>query len=255
MRSRAGAATIFAAVAMLLSGAVSTAHAVGPPIETLTPKNGEFLPLGIKPSDIRYTCPAFEGNPFADQIIPSYRGYEWRLARTPSVDSDGLLAFNGLADLGDAVSTGEDVCEAYGEPEIGESAVLTRGTYFFQASRSVSVGTREPGPITEFSVGLPKTLPGHVTVYLGCGLGKTTKQSGSCEEGEKIGAFYRSSKNSVYTLCVAFPGGREKCKSEQNAKAGHLYVNKVTVQEPGPVIATWKVLRGPTLHRALALKR
>jgi hypothetical protein len=239
-------------VLLILVGAVPAAQAAGPPIENLAPSSGAFLPLGTALSSIRFTCPEFAGNLFASQIVPPYRGYEWRISTAPTTESEGLLNFENLYTLGDALNTGENECEAYGETQVAN--ILPRGTYFFQAYRR-GVGTYEPGPVTEFSVGLPKTLPGKVKVFLGCGLTKTTKQAGSCKQDEKIGAFYRSSKNSIYEVCARFPSSKELCSEDQEAKAGQLYVNKVTVTEPGPVVVTWKVLRGPTLMRGIVRKR
>jgi hypothetical protein len=78
--------------------------------------------------------------------------------------------------------------------------------------------------------------------YVACGLSENAKPAHMCQKKRDKGAFFRSTKNDVfYTVCVKFPTKRRLCAPKQEAKAGTLYVNKITSNIPGKHKVTWFV--------------
>jgi hypothetical protein len=78
--------------------------------------------------------------------------------------------------------------------------------------------------------------------YVACGLTQKAKPSHVCDKPSKKGAFFRSNDATVhYTVCVKFPGKKNLCQPEQEAKQGQLYVNKISSNIPGRHRVTWFV--------------
>jgi hypothetical protein len=78
--------------------------------------------------------------------------------------------------------------------------------------------------------------------YVACGLSRKASPDHVCPKGSKKGAFFKSLKANVeYTVCVKFPSGKNLCAKAQEAKAGTLYVNKVTSTIPGRHVVSWFV--------------
>ena len=78
--------------------------------------------------------------------------------------------------------------------------------------------------------------------YVACGLSENAKPAHMCQKKRDKGAFFRSTQNDVfYTVCVKFPTKRRLCAPKQEAKAGTLYVNKITTNIPGKHEVTWFV--------------
>ena len=78
--------------------------------------------------------------------------------------------------------------------------------------------------------------------YVACGLSENAKPAHLCQKKRDKGAFFRSIKSDVfYTVCVKFPTKRQLCAPKQEAKAGTLYVNKITSNIPGKHKVTWFV--------------
>jgi ABC-type sugar transport system substrate-binding protein len=78
--------------------------------------------------------------------------------------------------------------------------------------------------------------------YVACGLSENAKPAHLCQKKRDKGAFFRSTKSDVfYTVCVKFPTKRQLCAPKQEAKAGTLYVNKITSNIPGKHKVTWFV--------------
>jgi hypothetical protein len=77
--------------------------------------------------------------------------------------------------------------------------------------------------------------------YAGCSLSRYAPHASSCPHASKVGAFFRSSADVEYEVCVRFPTGRELCAPNQQATAGTLYVNKVTSNIAGRHRVTWSV--------------
>ena len=94
----------------------------------------------------------------------------------------------------------------------------------------------DTGPATVCNTNLPPASPGDVA---GRGPAGANQQNGA---GRDKGAFFRSTTNDVfYTVCVKFPTKRRLCAPKQEAKAGTLYVNKITSNIPGQHKVTWFV--------------
>ena len=93
------------------------------------------------------------------------------------------------------------------------------------------------------SAGTPAEGSGPVfTVYVGCGTEPSTKPSGTCRSGDRLGAFFKSEIGGIpYKVCVSFGGPRPLCTSDQVALAGVLYVDKFRSGYVGPAVATWFV--------------
>lgn len=78
-------------------------------------------------------------------------------------------------------------------------------------------------------------------VYIACGLSKYAPRASSCPHRSKVGAFFRSSQDVEYEVCVQFPTGRQLCSAGQMATANTLYVNKVTTSAVGRHKIIWLV--------------
>lgn len=78
--------------------------------------------------------------------------------------------------------------------------------------------------------------------YVACGVSQTAKAKHKCPKGSKKGAFFESIKADVsYSICVKFPTKKNICAKAQPAKAGTLYVNKITSNIPGKHRVSWFV--------------
>jgi hypothetical protein len=81
--------------------------------------------------------------------------------------------------------------------------------------------------------------PVHYTAYVGCGLSDKARPRHECPHRAKVGVFFKSSREVVYSVCVVFPTGRRACAEGQAAAADTLYVNKVTGNVAGRHKAVW----------------
>jgi hypothetical protein len=86
------------------------------------------------------------------------------------------------------------------------------------------------------------------TAYVACGTGPYASRARSCPHRSRVGAFFRSSVETEYEVCVRFPTGRRRCAGTQIAEAHTLYVNKVTTNIVGRHTVIW-YLPGRTLIR------
>ncbi len=77
--------------------------------------------------------------------------------------------------------------------------------------------------------------------YVGCSTTEQTVPSTACPIGTHPGAFFRSSTDVRYTVCVVFPDGRRLCSSDQVGDAGTLYVNRITSDIVGLHEVSWSV--------------
>ena len=76
---------------------------------------------------------------------------------------------------------------------------------------------------------------------MACGLSQYARPAHECAHRGKVGAFFRSSVATSYTVCVRFPTGRRLCARGQQAEAGVTYVNKVTTSISGWHKVLWYV--------------
>lgn len=81
--------------------------------------------------------------------------------------------------------------------------------------------------------------PAHYTAYVACGLSDKARPRHECPHRAKVGVFFKSSREVVYSVCVVFPTSRRACAKEQTAAAGTLYVNKVTGNVSGRHKVVW----------------
>jgi hypothetical protein len=94
-----------------------------------------------------------------------------------------------------------------------------------------------PAPVPV--VPLPEEEPLQLTAYIACGLSQYAAPARECPHRGKVGAFFKSNREILYTICITFPGGRRLCAYEQLAQAGTLYVNKVTTSTTGRHKVVW----------------
>lgn len=91
-----------------------------------------------------------------------------------------------------------------------------------------------PAPAPE-----PPSEPPYLTAYVACGLSRGAPQARECAHRSNVGAFFKSTQDLTYTVCVVFPTRRRLCSENQVAQAGTLYVNKVTTSITGWHKITW----------------
>lgn len=85
----------------------------------------------------------------------------------------------------------------------------------------------------------PVEEPPRLRAYVACGLSQVARPARECPRRRKIGAFFESSQEVAYAVCVVFPLGRRLCANEQVAQAGTLYVSKVTTNAIGRHKVIW----------------
>lgn len=85
----------------------------------------------------------------------------------------------------------------------------------------------------------PIEEPPRLRAYTACGLSQYARPSRECPRRRNIGAFFESSHEVTYAVCVVFPLGRRLCANEQLAQAGTLYVNKLTSNAIGRHKVIW----------------
>lgn len=79
--------------------------------------------------------------------------------------------------------------------------------------------------------------------YIACSLSRWAPRMHVCPHRGPVGAFFQSSVDTYYTVCVRFPARRRRflCARHQQAKAGVFYVNKITGGIRGVYTVTWYV--------------
>jgi hypothetical protein len=75
--------------------------------------------------------------------------------------------------------------------------------------------------------------------YVACGLSQRSRPAHECAHRSKLGAFFRSTVATTYTVCIRFPTNRRLCARGQQAEAGVTYVNKLTSSIVGWHKVTW----------------
>lgn len=75
--------------------------------------------------------------------------------------------------------------------------------------------------------------------YVGCGTTASTAPSHECELGDAVGAFFESSEEVEFDVCVEFPNEEVLCAEEQRAEAGVLYVNEIETELAGTHHVFW----------------
>ncbi len=210
-------------------------HAVAePPIENLAPPNGaniESAPNAPASVPVEFTCA-----PYSDFTTVSQQQFV-KFATSPELGPDGTLAqaFTIHVDYQvEPVDAQQTRCRA----------VLPQAppgqTFYWQVIRVEA--TFVPGPVWGFNMAFPSKLSRKkVKVYVACGLTKRARRAKRCPHKATVGAFFRSTVDTHYTICVRFPSHKTLCATNQAATGGTLYVNKVASRRPGKYRVTWFV--------------
>lgn len=77
--------------------------------------------------------------------------------------------------------------------------------------------------------------------YVGCNRSGAAPSARRCRWGSRPGAFFESSQEVTYTVCVRFPTSRRFCAGPQVAEANTLYVNAITTRVFGRHDVIWTV--------------
>lgn len=104
-----------------------------------------------------------------------------------------------------------------------------------------SYGTPAPPPPPPAPEEPPEEARPSIRVYVACGLGKNAPPARECPHRSRVGAFFRSSLATTYTVCVKFPTNKRLCARGQEAEAGVTYVNKITTSITGWHKVLWYV--------------
>lgn len=100
---------------------------------------------------------------------------------------------------------------------------------------------RRPQPVTVPPPVPAPPPPPSFRAYVACGVNVATRRASSCARRQPKGAFFSSSQDVTYTVCVRYPSRRELCARNQLANAGTTYVNRITSSVPGSHRVTWTV--------------
>jgi len=94
-----------------------------------------------------------------------------------------------------------------------------------------------PAPVEE----PPEEVRPRYRGYVACSLSQYGRPAHECAHRAHVGAFFRSSVTTTYTVCVKLPTGRRLCARGQEAEAGVTYVNKITTSITGWHKVLWYV--------------
>jgi Excalibur calcium-binding domain len=109
-------------------------------------------------------------------------------------------------------------------------------------------------PPTEPVMEEPLPVEPAYRAYVACSRSRRAVPAHRCPRGSRVGAFFESSEETSYTVCVHFPDARPLCAAAQEAEAGVIYVNSVTTQTVGLHRVIWEV-GGRRIVRRFALTR
>jgi hypothetical protein len=98
-----------------------------------------------------------------------------------------------------------------------------------------------PGPLTAPAVIAKAPSSATLHLYVGCSTAASAETSHACTLGEQPGAFFESSAELEYEVCVTFPSANTLCPPPQMAAAGVLYVNPITTSQLGEHVVRWYV--------------
>jgi hypothetical protein len=78
--------------------------------------------------------------------------------------------------------------------------------------------------------------------YVGCDdLADTPTPAQVCQLGDFPGAYFESSADTEYEICIEFPNEDVLCGDEELAEGGALYVNSIVTGEAGTHFVSWYV--------------
>ncbi len=93
------------------------------------------------------------------------------------------------------------------------------------------------------TVGLCSTATASASVeaYVGCSHDASAQPAHSCHKGASLGAFFRSSTDTEYDICLVMPApAKSVCAENQVAAANTLYLNPITLSALGDYSVVWK---------------
>lgn len=111
---------------------------------------------------------------------------------------------------------------------------------------SISLLAAAPAPAAPAAPAAPGvviTAPTTATLqlYVGCSTASSAEAAHACTLGEQPGAFFESSAELEYEVCVTFPSANTLCPPPQKAAANVLYVNPITTNQLGEHVVRWYV--------------
>jgi hypothetical protein len=87
----------------------------------------------------------------------------------------------------------------------------------------------------------PEPVEPTYRAYIACSRSLQAVPAHRCPRGSKVAAFFKSSAQVTYKICVHFPGSRQLCAGGQQAEPGILEVNSITTQSLGRHDVIWEV--------------
>jgi hypothetical protein len=88
----------------------------------------------------------------------------------------------------------------------------------------------EPGPVAPT-----------YRAYIACSRSRQATPAHRCARGSKVAAFFESSAQVTYRICVRFPDSRRLCAGGQQAEPRVVQVNSITTQSLGRHDVIWEV--------------
>lgn len=245
-------AVAFALASVFLT-TVGTASALGPPITNLAPADGTAFERATRSSQVvavEFTCPSFQTTYLG---VKDWTSYYVEFATSPELGPDGTLAtaFTVGIDRAFPTNAAETTCRA----ESSNAIASTPGTYYWQVHRinCDAIDCTETGPVWTFTIANPPSsgpvgggdgsARGRPTAFIACGLTVRAPRRATCRRPRKVGAFFRSPFDTRYSVCVTYPNRRRLCARNQFARAGVLYVNRITTNMVGRMKVVWRAGR------------
>jgi hypothetical protein len=124
---------------------------------------------------------------------------------------------------------------------LGAASFSLLATLAAPAASAASRPAAAPGPLTEPAVIAKAPSSATLHLYVGCSTAASAETSHACTLGEQPGAFFESSAELEYEVCVTFPSANTLCPPPQMAAAGVLYVNPITTSQLGEHVVRWYV--------------
>lgn len=87
----------------------------------------------------------------------------------------------------------------------------------------------------------PEAVEPTYRAYIACSRSRQATPAHRCARDSKVAAFFESSAQVTYRICVRFPGSRRLCAGGQQAEPGVLQVNSITTQNLGRHDVIWEV--------------
>lgn len=93
----------------------------------------------------------------------------------------------------------------------------------------------------ELAIEEPEPVEPTYRAYIACSRSRSAAPAHRCPRGSKVAAFFESSAQVTYKICVVFPGSRRLCAGGQQAEPEVSQVNAITTQTLGRHEVIWEV--------------